>query len=224
MIDDFMDGLCGIPGESRAGFVKISKYDLIHCKFTDRVLKPVIYQDFSVNVPWLKVQDEVIQKVKDNEPEYPVRKRDRLPLNYVYVQSEHIAAINCLSEAYFWPGIDMSGVLNYPEFSCVALYGKIVVGFGFLSPGDQQNEGYISFLFVRPHWRQSGIGSFILYHLINTCMSWNITLHVSSSNSSMMLYQKFGFKAYKVLNGFYDKYFPLHSNESRQAVFLKLER
>lgn len=56
--------------------------------------------------------------------------------------------------------------LQYPDFTCVALYKKLVVGFAFLVPDAGYNESYISFLFVRPEWRRAGIASFMLYHLI----------------------------------------------------------
>ena len=33
-------------------------------------------------------------------------------------------------------------------------------------PDVAYNEAYISFIFTHPEWRQAGIGSFLLYHLI----------------------------------------------------------
>ena len=60
----------------------------------------------------------------------------------------------------------MAETLQYPDFSCVALYKKLIVGFAFLVPDTGFNESYISFLFVRPEWRRGGIATFMLYHLI----------------------------------------------------------
>jgi len=91
----------------------------------------------------------------------------------------------------------------------VALYKKLVIGCGFLVPDVGYNEAYISFMAVRPSWQRSGIASFMLYHLIQTCMSKDITLHVSATNSAVMLYQKFGFKMEEIILDFYDMVFNL---------------
>lgn len=48
----------------------------------------------------------------------------------------------------------------------VVLYKKVVVGFGFMVPDVKYNEAYISFLLVHPEWRRAGIGTFMIYHLI----------------------------------------------------------
>ena len=60
----------------------------------------------------------------------------------------------------------VSECLQYPDFSCVVLYKKLIVGFAFLVPDVSVNEAYVSFIFTRPEWRKAGIGSFMLYHLI----------------------------------------------------------
>lgn len=64
------------------------------------------------------------------------------------------------------PGVDLSECLQYPDFSVVVLYKKVVVGFGFMVPDVKYNEAYISFLLVHPEWRRAGIGTFMIYHLI----------------------------------------------------------
>jgi GNAT superfamily N-acetyltransferase len=64
--------------------------------------------------------------------------------------------------------------LQYPDFSCVVLYKKLVVGFAFMVPDVGLNEAYISFLFTRPEWRRAGIATFMLYHLIQaSCDAWD---------------------------------------------------
>ncbi len=63
-------------------------------------------------------------------------------------------------------GVDLSECLQYPDFSVVVLYKKVVVGFGFMVPDVKYNEAYISFLLVHPEWRRAGIGTFMIYHLI----------------------------------------------------------
>lgn len=120
--------------------------------------------------------------------------------------------------------VSVTDCLQYPDFTCVVLYKKLVVGFAILVPYVGYNEAYISFLLTRPEWRKSGIGTFMLYHLIQTCMGQDVTLHVSVTNPALILYQKFGFKVEEFVQDFYDKYMPSNSRECRHALFLRLSR
>lgn len=45
-----------------------------------------------------------------------------------------------------------------------------MIGFGFLVPDVAFNEAYISFLLVHPDWQKAGIGTFMLYHLMQVCL------------------------------------------------------
>ncbi|KAM5246573.1 cysteine-rich protein 2-binding protein isoform 2-T2 [Ctenodactylus gundi] len=146
------------------------------------------------------------------------------PLDYRYVRPNHIPTINSMCQEFFWPGIDLSECLQYPDFSVVVLYKKVIIAFGFMVPDVKYNEAYISFLFVHPEWRRAGIATFMIYHLIQTCMGKDVTLHVSASNPAMLLYQKFGFKTEEYVLDFYDKYHPLDSTECKHAFFLRLRR
>lgn len=67
-------------------------------------------------------------------------------------------------------GIDLSECLQYPDFSVVVLYKKVIIAFGFMVPDVKYNEAYISFLLVHPEWRRAGIATFMIYHLIQA--SW----------------------------------------------------
>lgn len=118
----------------------------------------------------------------------------------------------------------MSECLSYPDFSVVALYKKLVIGCAFLVPDLQHSEAYVSFMAVRHGWQKCGIASFMLYHLSQTCMSRDITLHVSSTNPAIFLYQKFGFKIEEMVLDFYEKYLPVESNDSRHAFLLRMKR
>ncbi|XP_076463010.1 cysteine-rich protein 2-binding protein-like [Babylonia areolata] len=62
----------------------------------------------------------------------------------------------------------------------------------------------------------------MLYHLCQTCMGKDITLHVSATNPAMLLYHKFGFKAEELCLNFYDKYFPVDSKDCKHAFFMRL--
>lgn len=169
----------------------------------------------------------------------------RASIDYCYVRPHHIAAVNSLLQNNFWPGIDskligsskfylllhlpclwilVSECLSYPDFSIVALYKKLVIGCAFLVPDAINCAAYVSFMAVRPGWQRAGIASFMLYHLTQTCMGKDITLHVSASNPAICLYQKFGFKIEEVILDFYEKYLPKDSKQSKHAFFLRLKR
>lgn len=53
-------------------------------------------------------------------------------------------------------------------------------------------------------------------------MTRDITLHVSSNSSAMILYQKFGFKIEEFVENFYENYIPADSAMSKNALFLRL--
>ena len=94
------------------------------------------------------------------------------------------------------------------------------------------NTCYIPYLLVHPDWEKAGIGSYMLYYLIQMTQSiggskggsGDITLHASASNNALMLYQKFGFKPEEFVVNFYDKYFHPSNNASRNAFFLRLKK
>lgn len=187
-------------------------------------LKPYIFTDSEPDTfpTWLKLMAEIQITANKHNKEYVLPSRG--PIDYAYVQPEHIPAINSLCNQFFWPGIDLTEALQYPEFSCVVLYRKLIVGFAFLVPDVKHTERYMSFLFTRPHWRNSGIATFMIYHLIQTSLHKDITLHVAMDNPALLLYQKFGFKVENVVLNFYDKYLRSDVKESKHAFFCRLER
>ncbi|XP_030567892.1 cysteine-rich protein 2-binding protein [Drosophila novamexicana] len=210
----------GNPSNRSSFYARIvghTEYELFESPYTQRVLHPFIYRNQSMGPPWLRLMCELQYRVNRCYP-------NRSTIDFCYVRPQHIPAVNALLQSVFWPGIDVSDCLSYPDYSVVALYKKLVIGCGFLVPDVGYNEAYISFMAVRHNWQRAGIASFMLYHLIQTCMSKDITLHVSASNSAVMLYQKFGFKIEEVILDFYDKYLPPDSKQSRNAFFLRLMR
>ncbi|XP_053985719.1 cysteine-rich protein 2-binding protein isoform X1 [Hylaeus volcanicus] len=194
----------------------------VHSPYTNRLLKPFIRRDTSCRPLWLRVMEELCTKANKLNPMWKLPAT--APIDYSYVRPQHIPAINSLCSQFFWPGIDLTECLQYPDFSCVVLYKKLVIGFAILVPDVGYNEAYISFFLTRPEWRKSGIGTFMLYHLIQTCMGKDVTLHVSATNPALILYQKFGFKVEEFVQDFYDKYMPPNSRECRHALFLRLSR
>ncbi|KAH8262166.1 hypothetical protein KR038_005989, partial [Drosophila bunnanda] len=194
-----------------------TQYELFESPYSQRVLHPFIFRSETMAPPWLKLMCELQHRVSGSHP-------TRATIDFCFVRPQHIPAVNALLQNSFWPNIDVSECLSYPDYSVVALYRKLVIGCGFLVPDVGYNEAYISFMAVRPNWQRSGIASFMLYHLIQTCMTKDITLHVSANSSAVMLYQKFGFKMEEIILDFYDKYLPLDSKQSRNAFFLRLQR
>uniref|UniRef100_A0A8D0GAQ4 Cysteine-rich protein 2-binding protein n=1 Tax=Sphenodon punctatus TaxID=8508 RepID=A0A8D0GAQ4_SPHPU len=190
--------------------------------YTSRVLKPYIRRDYETKPPKLQLLTELRAHAHKNDPDWNAE--PEAPIDYCYVRPNHVPTINSMCHEFFWPGIDLSECLQYPDFSVVVLYKKVIIAFGFMVPDVKYNEAYISFLFVHPEWRRSGIATFMIYHLIQTCMGKDVTLHVSASNSAMLLYQKFGFKTEEYILDFYDKYYPLDSKECKHAFFLRLRR
>ncbi|XP_077981143.1 cysteine-rich protein 2-binding protein-like [Glandiceps talaboti] len=190
--------------------------------YTARVLKPFIRRDYESKPLKLQLMQEIWEYRKTVEPGYELPAP--APIDYCYVRPQHIPSVNAMCREFYWPGIDLSETLQYPDFSVVALYQKVVIGFGFMVPDVKYNEAYISFLLVHPEWRNAGIATFMVYHLIQTCMGKDVTLHVSATNPAMLLYQKFGFKPEEFILDFYDKYYPDNSKECRHAFFLRLRR
>lgn len=194
----------------------------VHSPYTNRLLKPFIRRDTACRPLWLRIMEELLAKANRNNPEW--KPPPRAPIDYSYIRPQHIPAINSLCSQFFWPDIDLTECLQYPDFTCVVLYKKLVVGFAILVPYVSYNESYISFILTRPEWQKSGIGTFMLYHLMQTCMGQDVTLHVSVTNPALILYQKFGFKVEEFIQDFYDKYMSPNSRECRHALFLRLSR
>ncbi|EZA53926.1 Cysteine-rich protein 2-binding protein [Ooceraea biroi] len=194
----------------------------VQSPYTGRLLKPFIRRETAFQPLWLRVMEELCAKVNKDNRQW--KAPPKAPIDYSYIRPQHVSAVNSLCRRFFWPGIDLTECLQYPDFTCVVLYKKLVIGVGVLVPNVGCNEAYISFFLVRPEWRKCGIGTFMLYHLIQTCMAQDITLHVSATNVAVLLYQKFGFKVEEFVQDFYDKYMPPNSRECRHALFLRLSR
>lgn len=75
----------------------LSPYSSIH-------LPPYIRRDTSIRPSWLQLMDELKAKVNQNNPKWELPKRS--PIDFAYVQPEHIPAINSLCNQFFWTGID----------------------------------------------------------------------------------------------------------------------
>ncbi|MEQ2163562.1 hypothetical protein GOODEAATRI_031462, partial [Goodea atripinnis] len=167
-----------------------------------------IRRDFESRPLKLRLLAEIRAYPHRKDPDW-IPKPDA-PIDYCYVRPNHIPSVNAMCHDSFWPGVDLSECLQYPDFSVVVLYKKVVVGFGFMVP-DQSPENM---------WKHLDVSAAV----VQTCMGKDVTLHVSASNPAMLLYQKFGFKAEEYILDFYDKYYPVDSSECRHAFYLRLRR
>lgn len=195
--------------------------------YTARVLKPYIFRTSELRPLKPKVLKELVEKHRRkifdcnkicDIPEYVSNSVD-----FCYLQPHHLPAVNALVSHFFWP-VDLSECLQYPDFTTVVLYGRLIIGCGFMTPDIKVNEAYISFLLVHPDFCNAGIGKIMLYHLVQTCMGKDVTLHVSVDNPAMLLYQKFGFKAERYCLDFYEKYYPPGHHLSKHAYLMRLRR
>ncbi|GBB93876.1 hypothetical protein RclHR1_22440003 [Rhizophagus clarus] len=182
-----------------------------------RKLKPYIRRDYETTPQKLRLLRDIIRYPHRSDPNWLPPPAS--PIDFCYFQKEHLDQVNDLLQKCFWPGIDVSENLLFPDFSIVAMYKRLIIGCGFMTP-----EAYITYIAVAPGWEKSGIGQFMLYHLIQTNIGKDVTLHVSANNPAMILYQKFGFKPEEFIVNFYDKYLPDGSLECKNAFFVRLRR
>eukprot|EP01132_Coremiostelium_polycephalum_P004853 gene4853-6049_t len=194
------------------------KYDLkpYISPHTTRELKPYIRRDFETVPPKLQILQELYQFfIKNNIIENTALAGEIHPIDYRYLTPELVDRATIFLTESFWPGIDLHDVLEYPDFTVCALYRSMVIGCGIMNP-----DGYIMFISVHPEWQGYGIASFMLYHLTQTMIGRDITLHVSANNLAMTLYQKFGFKPEEYIVNFYNKYYSDESGKSKNAFLL----
>lgn len=226
---DILDHLSLIPVLSRALPPEFKTFRQMLCggagdvlsyitsPYTSRKLPPFIFRTSELVPPKVKLNQELLEK---HGPTHPVLPQS---IDFCYLQQHHITAVNNFVSHFFWP-VDISECLQYPDFTCVVLYGKLVVGCGFMTPDVKVNEAYISFLLVHPDFQRCCIGKIMLYHLIQSCMGKDVTLHVSVDNPAMMLYQTMGFKAERYCLDFYRHYYPEGHHLSKNAYFMRLRK
>ncbi|KAI8394187.1 uncharacterized protein BYT42DRAFT_609923 [Radiomyces spectabilis] len=215
----FASRLYGLPRKSTT----ITRDDPWLSPWNGRKLRPYIRRDFESKPTRMKLLLQ-IQEANGKPKRRYHESVDHLThrgasIDYVYFQSEHLEQVNQMLCRSFWDGIDVSESLQFPEFSIVVLYKRCVIACAFMTP-----EAYITYIAVSPGWEDAGIGQFMLYHLFQTAISKDVTLHVSANNNAMILYQKFGFKPEEFIVNFYDKYLPSDSPFSKNAFFMRLRR
>ena len=196
--------------------------DCFTSPFTTRTLKPFIFRSSEFKTRRTQLLGEIVHKYNKTHAEATLSYTPK-SIDFCYLREHHLPAVNCLVSHFFW-SVDISECLQFPDCTVVVLYGKLVIGCGSMTPDVKVNEAYISFLVVHPDFQRAGIAKIMLYHLIQSCMCKDVTLHVSVDNTAMMLYQYFGFKAERYCLDFYDKYYPESHYLSKHAYFMRLKR
>lgn len=128
-----------------------------------RVLKPYVRRDNLTRPVKLELNFQITKQDW----------KERHPIDYVHLRPEHVMQIDVMCEKFFWSGIDVSDCLNYPDYTLVALYRKLIIGFAFMVPNPTHKESYLSFIFVHPDWRINSkdeqnvsVAQYMLYYLI----------------------------------------------------------
>ena len=197
--------------------------------FTGKLLSPFVWRDFSFSCPKMRLLKEIrdfggIPDGPEEQQEQQEEDEDGFEesLDFVHLRREFVGQCNDLLSLSFWPGIDVSEALDYPDYTMLALYRHAVVACAFLTP-----EGYLSYLHVRPDFQGHKISEKLLSLLLPMVSPRkDITLHVSVTNASAILvYQKFGFKPEEFIVNFYEKYYPQDYREnSKNAFLMRLKR
>ena len=135
-----------------------------------RVLKPYIRRDFESLPLKLDLNREIIERAS-----YLKFDSEGKSIDYVHLRPEHVMQINLMCRQHFWSGIDITECLEYPDYTIVALYKKLIVGFAFMVPNTAFAEAYLSFILVHPDWRKRNetndrdevsVAQYMLYYLI----------------------------------------------------------
>lgn len=180
----------------------------------------------------LLVNKQIIERVSALDA--PVT---RASIDYVHLRPEHVLPINQMCREHFWPGVDISECLEYPDLSIVAMYRKLIVGFAFIVPNAAFKEAYLTFILVHPDWRSHksassdqkcqdnddvALSEFMMYYLIQACGDMSISLHVRVKSPAVLFYQKFGFKIEEYIKNFYDKYQTFDDQSCKDAFMMRL--
>ncbi|KAI9190594.1 uncharacterized protein BJ171DRAFT_543631 [Polychytrium aggregatum] len=169
--------------------------------YTGKALKPFIWRDFSSRPATMLLFHEILSKRSSYQGEiWKCVEKDSI--DYVYFSREHLVQVNSILSVIFWPGIDVSENLTWPDFGVVALYKRLVVGCALMTP-----EFYLTYIAVRPGWEHA--------------RNWQVGLRSKYSTSG---WAPFGFKPEEFIVNFYDQYLPPDSRECKNAFFLRLRR
>ncbi|THH27744.1 hypothetical protein EUX98_g6444 [Antrodiella citrinella] len=180
----------------------------------------IIACDWRTRPPWVDLMNDVHEHYTFRHPDAEHPTRVDAPIEYTTLRRDHLPQIHELLNRAFWSVTD-SLEYNPEQCTIVATYRKLVVGAAFLS---SPVETYITYLAVKPGFENAQIATSMLYHLISLNPQKDITLHVSTTNPAMLLYNRFGFKAEEFVVGFYEDYIESQTRGSMNAFRLRLRQ
>ncbi|KAK2465506.1 hypothetical protein APHAL10511_002398 [Amanita phalloides] len=183
----------------------------------------LIAVDWETKTPWMNLMSDIREHYSYAHPDCEQPVEPLGAIEYTTLRTDHLDQVHDLLERTFWSGISIRDSLDcFPErCTVVAAYKKVVVGVAILS---SPRETYITYLVVKVGWENSRIARSMLYHLITMNAGKDITLHVSTNNTAMILYNLFGFKAEEFVAGFYEDYLHGQSRASKNAFRLRLRQ
>ena len=241
-----------IADPTRSLYVKLTGLSAIYgtcpypvtSPFTGKLLPEFICEDMEMmDIPKLKLLNHIKSfghEIEDdidkssllrpsNCSNTDVPTHSTLTIKYTNLRKEFVGQLNDLLSDSFWPGIDVSEALEYPDYAILALVGLSVIGCAICNP-----DGYLSYLYVRPDFQGYNLSTKLLSILLPLLApKKDITLHVSVANTpAMMLYQRIGFKPEEFVVNFYDKYMGVERDgisdklglDNKNAFFMRLKR
>lgn len=176
--------------------------------FSLKHVDPFIARDLSTFSPKMKLLSELMVFHYGDED---YRRYYRVgSIDYCRMQPWHADQINHMLSRHYWPNIDISCFNDYPDYTVIVLYKRLIVGCAFMIP----TQNYIPFFCMHPEWMDCGISNYMLFFLIRDHLdsadedAKDITTHVSANNSLMIsLFEKFGFQQEQFHSNFYQRYF-----------------
>ena len=90
-------------------------------------LKPYVRRDFESTPIKLLLN----QQIKEKSSYSAENSLTSYPIDYVHLRPEHVLSINLMCRQHFWSGIDVSECLQYPDYTIVCLYKKLIIGYEY---------------------------------------------------------------------------------------------
>ncbi|PFH51011.1 hypothetical protein AMATHDRAFT_143611 [Amanita thiersii Skay4041] len=182
-----------------------------------------LFFDWGTITPWMNLMRDIHDHYSCAHPEREQTTSRFAPITYTSLQTDQLGQVHDLLARTFWSGINVKDSLDYSPERCtvVATYKKLVVGVAILS---SPQETYITYLAIKAGWDNTHLARVMLYHLIMMNPNKDITLHVSTNNPAVLLYNRFGFKAEEFVAGFYENYLDYRSRASNNAFRLRLRQ
>jgi GNAT superfamily N-acetyltransferase len=152
-------------------------------------LPTYILRERNAMPPMARLLDDIVSAASARSWSQPPSNLNSLhptTIDYVYFRQEHLSDVNALLQRQFWPGINVAAELAHPEHGVVVLYGRRIIGCGFVEVSPVNNQAYVTYVAVDDAWQNGGIGSRLLYFLLRMYRHKDYLLHVSATNGMLI--------------------------------------